>query len=196
MGNCQAAEAATVVIQHGDGKVERIYWSLSAGEVMAANPGHYVALIITTSNPDKNGSSSSSSTSSRAAPTVKNLRLLRPEDTLLIGHVYRLVSFEEVLKEFASKKHARLSKLLISLNKEKSSKKDARRRHRDGGATVTDGGVVAKDVGEARAHEEEEEDEEAQSRASAHDIAGAGRPTLRHSQWRPALQSIAEATGT
>ncbi|RXI07029.1 hypothetical protein DVH24_026165 [Malus domestica] len=41
MGNCQAAEAATVVIQHpGNNKIERIYWSVGAHEVMTSNLGH------------------------------------------------------------------------------------------------------------------------------------------------------------
>ncbi|XP_052195312.1 uncharacterized protein LOC127803253 [Diospyros lotus] len=101
MGNCQAAEAATVVIQHPGNKVERIYWSVSAHEIMNANPGHYVALVVN-------------------SPTVKldngtparQLKLLRPDNTLLIGQVYRLISFEDVLKEFAAKKCLKLGKLL------------------------------------------------------------------------------------
>jgi hypothetical protein len=86
MGNCQASEVATVVIQHpGEGRTERAYWALSAGAVMAANPGHYVAAVIT-SPPDP-------SSGTGAAP-VKHLKLVRPDDTLLLGRVYRLVSFE------------------------------------------------------------------------------------------------------
>ncbi|CAI0430533.1 unnamed protein product [Linum tenue] len=66
MGNCQAAEAATVVIQHpAENRVDRFYWSVSAHEVMNSNPGHY---------------------------------LLKPSDTLLLGQVYRLISFEGALK--------------------------------------------------------------------------------------------------
>lgn len=83
MGNCQAAEAATVVIQHPGNKIERIYWSVSAREIMAANPGHYVALVIT-----------SPVLRTENGVPVKQLKLLRPDDTLLIGQVYRLVSFE------------------------------------------------------------------------------------------------------
>lgn len=83
MGNCQAAEAATVVIQHPGNKVERVYWSVSANEVMASNPGHYVALVI----------ASHTARTENGLP-VKQLKLLRPDDSLLLGHVYRLVSFE------------------------------------------------------------------------------------------------------
>ncbi|CAK7339743.1 unnamed protein product [Dovyalis caffra] len=101
MGNCQAAEAATVVIQHPGNKIERIYWSVSAHEIMTSNPGHYVALIV----------SSPTMRTENGLP-LKQLKLLRPDDTLLIGHVYRLVSFEDVLKEFDAKKCVKLGKLL------------------------------------------------------------------------------------
>lgn len=101
MGNCQAAEAATVVIQHPGNKIERIYWSVSAQEIMTSNPGHYVALVVT-----------SPTLKSENGTPLKQLKLLRPDDTLLIGHVYRLISFEDVLKEFAAKKCVKLGKLL------------------------------------------------------------------------------------
>ena len=83
MGNCQAAEAATVVIQHPGNKIERIYWSVSAHQVMSSNPGHYVALVVT-----------SPTLKSENGTPLKQLKLLRPDDTLLIGQVYRLISFE------------------------------------------------------------------------------------------------------
>ncbi|KAA8522587.1 hypothetical protein F0562_013052 [Nyssa sinensis] len=116
MGNCQAAEAATVVIQHPGNKVERIYWSVSANEVMTLNPGHYVALVVT-----------SPTAKSENGTPLKQLKLLRPDDTLIIGQVYRLISFEDVLKEFAAKKCVKLGKLLkqsggLSLEKKKCSR--------------------------------------------------------------------------
>jgi hypothetical protein len=83
MGNCQAAELATVVIHHPGSKIERIYWSVSAHEVMNSNPGHYVALVV-----------SSPTLKSENGLPLKHLKLLRPDDTLLIGQVYRLISFE------------------------------------------------------------------------------------------------------
>ncbi|XP_022740369.1 uncharacterized protein LOC111292320 [Durio zibethinus] len=101
MGNCQAAEAATVVIQHPGNKIERIYWSVSANEIMNSNPGHYVALVVTSPTlKNENGM------------PLKQLKLLKPDDTLVIGQVYRLISFEDVLKEFAAKKCVKLGKLL------------------------------------------------------------------------------------
>ncbi|XP_031272901.1 uncharacterized protein LOC116131395 [Pistacia vera] len=101
MGNCQAAEAATVVIQHPSNKIERIYWSVSANEIMNSNPGHYVALVVT-----------SPTLKSENGLPLKQLKLLRPDDTLSIGNVYHLISFEDVLKEFAAKKCMKLGRLL------------------------------------------------------------------------------------
>lgn len=93
---------------------------------MSSNPGHYVALVITSpTGRTHNGS------------PVRQLKLLRPGDTLLLGQVYRLICFEgknkisqfvfssiisynlidhfffpDVLKEFAAKKCVKLGKLL------------------------------------------------------------------------------------
>ncbi|KAL8266199.1 hypothetical protein R6Q59_003543 [Mikania micrantha] len=102
MGNCQAAEAATVVIVHPGCKIERIYWSVTARHVMNSYPGHYVAQVIKLPVvKTANGLS------------VKQLKLLRPDHALLIGQVYQLISYEDVLKEFAAKKCAKLGKLLM-----------------------------------------------------------------------------------
>ncbi|XP_010939007.1 uncharacterized protein [Elaeis guineensis] len=192
MGNCQAAEAATVVIEHPSGRVERVYWSLSASQVMAANPGHYVAVIITsTSNSDSHDSSSSRNT------PVKHLKLLRPDDTLHIGHVYRLVSFEEVLREFASKRHVKHSRLLAKQKDKPSSKKAGRggggEPRRGGG-----GGPAAEPESSREMPQAVEppattdaEFEELVRRLACNRRTSSGAAT-RHGQWRPALQSIAE----
>ncbi|KAK4262415.1 hypothetical protein QN277_027977 [Acacia crassicarpa] len=161
MGNCQAAEAATVIIQHPqDNKIERIYWSVSAQKVMNSNPGHYVALIV-----------NSSTLKSPDGTPLKHLKLLRPEDTLLMGHVYRLISFEDVLKEFAAKKCVKLGKLL----KQRGSM-EIQMKNRDNRASNPSAVKVEKEV---------------------HRVANNGRSKAvgRHSgggQWRPALHSIAE----
>ncbi|KAK1439035.1 hypothetical protein QVD17_04850 [Tagetes erecta] len=103
MGNCQAAEASTVVIVHpGPGyKVDRIYCSVTAADVMNSNPGHYVAQLVV-----------KSPTLDNELP-VKQLKLLQPHHTLLIGQVYRLITYQDVLKEFAAKKCVKLGKLLM-----------------------------------------------------------------------------------
>ncbi|RWR77950.1 hypothetical protein CKAN_00645500 [Cinnamomum micranthum f. kanehirae] len=171
MGNCQAAEAATVVIQHPKGKVERIYWSVSANEVMTSNPGHYVAVVIT----------SVSAKSANATP-VKQLKLVRPDDTLHIGHVYRLISFEEVLKEFGGKKYTRLSRW-ISMKPGQAG---------DGGEENTGVGDESNGLDCA------DKDGSKVSLAGnvAEEVSKAGGRSLGvgryHKQWRPALHSIAE----
>jgi hypothetical protein len=101
MGNCQAVDAAAVVIQHqGGGRTELVYWAIPAGEVMAANPGHYVAAVITVPQTPAGagaGTATKGGAAVAAAP-VKHLKLLRPDDTLQLGRVYRLVSFEGTSK--------------------------------------------------------------------------------------------------
>ncbi|KAF3504532.1 hypothetical protein F2Q69_00040056 [Brassica cretica] len=46
MGNCQAVETATTVAQRPDGKLERVYSTVTASEVIKSHPGHHVALLI------------------------------------------------------------------------------------------------------------------------------------------------------
>ncbi|KAJ3673157.1 hypothetical protein LUZ60_006531 [Juncus effusus] len=102
MGNCQVAIAPMTEIQHPEGQTERIYWPIRACHIMDTNPGHYVAVVITRYTTDKNTSKNG----------VKYLKLLCPNDNLLLRNTYRLVTFEEVLREFKSKCRVRLSQLL------------------------------------------------------------------------------------
>ncbi|PWA80265.1 hypothetical protein CTI12_AA198290 [Artemisia annua] len=100
MGNCQAVDAAALVIQHPNGKLERMYWSISASEVMKMNPGHYVSIIIPL--PPSEGED---------AKTVRftRVKLLRPTDTLVLGRAYRLVTAHEVMKVVRAKRHAKMN---------------------------------------------------------------------------------------
>ncbi|KAG9440574.1 hypothetical protein H6P81_020739 [Aristolochia fimbriata] len=180
MGNCQAAEAATVVIQHPGGTVERIYWSVSANEVMGANPGHYVAAVTP-------------AVSANGTP-VKQLKLLRPDDTLHIGHVYRLISFEEVLKEFAGKKYTKLSKLLsmqrqIANSQGKEGRADRRGR---GGAGGCGGGGGRSRGREEKTEKVEQEQGQEQGQVCRVGIARGVPSGTKQRQWKPALQSIEE----
>ncbi|KAG9157406.1 hypothetical protein Leryth_010251 [Lithospermum erythrorhizon] len=183
MGNCQASEAATVLIHHpGSNKVERIYWSISAHEVMSSNPGHYVALII---------ASPVGGRTENGLP-VKQLKLLRPDDTLVMGHVYRLVSFEDVLKEFAAKKCVKLGKLL-----KESGGLDTKRKLPNNVPLLKlkpklPNGNSAKGVSSQQG-----EQEVFQGGGDGSGRIGTSMSSRRHhngggGQWRPALQSIAE----
>ncbi|RDX76471.1 hypothetical protein CR513_43532 [Mucuna pruriens] len=167
MGNCQAAEAATVVIQHPGNKIERIYWSLSAHQVMDSNPGHYVALLV-----------SSPTLKSENGTPMKQLKLLRPDDTLHIGQVYRLISFEDVLKEFASKKCGKLGKLL-----KETGGHGVQMKHKDSRApNPSPSSKVEQEIQRMGNHG-----------SGSSNNKGVGRHFVGASgQWRPALQSIAE----
>ncbi|XP_054807797.1 uncharacterized protein LOC129310015 [Prosopis cineraria] len=107
MGNCQAIDTATLVIQHPNGKVERMYSSVSASQVMKANPGHHVAILI---------SSTSCASQHHRHPhhhlRLTRIKLLKPSDSLLLGHVYRLITSQEVMRGLWAKKQAKMKKIL------------------------------------------------------------------------------------
>jgi hypothetical protein len=99
MGNCQAIDTATLVIQQPNGKEERLYWPVSASEVMKSNPDHYVALLISTTlctSKDKENCSNKTIDNNNNVNNNKvritRIKLLKPTDTLLLGQVYRLIS--------------------------------------------------------------------------------------------------------
>jgi hypothetical protein len=96
MGNCQAIDAATLVIQHPNGKTEKFYSSINANQVMKMNPGHCVALLIsTTIYPNKNieNSPKNNNSETKSNPVrLTRIKLLKPTDDLLLGHVYRLIT--------------------------------------------------------------------------------------------------------
>ncbi|XP_066328419.1 uncharacterized protein [Miscanthus floridulus] len=167
MGNCQAAEAANVLLQHPGGRVERLYWSTSAAEVMRANPGHYVALVtlrVAEERKDAPGGE-------RRTVRLTRVKLLKPKETLLLGHVYRLITTQEVTKA-------------VQARKEKQRKAQQQ--------------LLESRQGTPRGAAEEEDNDEAALDASLDQLArqdnGSRSSSARHRQWRPSLQSIDEAT--
>ncbi|XP_057806281.1 uncharacterized protein LOC131021199 [Salvia miltiorrhiza] len=112
MGNCQAIDSATLVIQHPNGRVDKLYWPVSASEIMKMNPGHYVALLLTTtlysSTAAAAAKNSASVDNSNTPLRITRIKLLRPTDTLALGHVYRLVASKEVMKGLWAKKQAKM----------------------------------------------------------------------------------------
>ncbi|KAF2576214.1 hypothetical protein F2Q70_00000516 [Brassica cretica] len=85
MGNCQAVETATTVAQRPDGKLERVYSTVTASEVIKSHPGHHVALLISSDVPHG------------GSLRFTRIKLLPPSDSLLLGHVDRLISSEGIL---------------------------------------------------------------------------------------------------
>lgn len=100
MGNCQAIDAATLVIQHPNGKEDKIYWPVTASQIMKSNPNHHVALLITSNlcpsrNPlinNKVNPNNNSSSSNDGLVRVTRVKVLRPTDTLVLGQVYKLIT--------------------------------------------------------------------------------------------------------
>ncbi|KAL9677948.1 hypothetical protein QQ045_015786 [Rhodiola kirilowii] len=113
MGNCQAIDAAVLVIQHPDGKLEKMYWSVSASEVMRKNPDHYVSLILPL--PDENSNQEANVEARESKST--HIKLLRSSDTLILGSAYRLIPSKEVLNVLRAKKSARMSMRRVSSDK-------------------------------------------------------------------------------
>ncbi|KAJ8637250.1 hypothetical protein MRB53_011517 [Persea americana] len=169
MGNCQAADAAMVVIQHPGGRVERSYWPLSASEVMRSNPGHYVALV-TLCQP------SEEEKRNNGGIRFTRVKLLRAKDTLVLGQVYRLLTSEEVMKGLWAKKHARMKKNPLDSERKKQIESGAAQTLDCGSdARKTESGNLNQDVKQERNRQK------------------ATQTTVKPSkQWRPSLQSISE----
>uniref|UniRef100_A0ACD5XRQ7 Uncharacterized protein n=1 Tax=Avena sativa TaxID=4498 RepID=A0ACD5XRQ7_AVESA len=176
MGNCQAAEAAEVIIQHPGGKVERLYWPTPAADVMKTNPGHYVALVILRLSPDDKALTGPEAAAAGAgAAKITRVKLLKPKDTLHLGQVYRLITAQEVTKALKARKNDKMRRCEAIKQQheqlrrgdgagqgacDKDAKRDSKDRHR------SPGGAQAQPAGSVK-----------------------GR------NWRPSLQSISEAAG-
>ncbi|XP_068638696.1 uncharacterized protein [Aristolochia californica] len=174
MGNCQAADASTVVIHHPKGgRVERLYWPVSASDVMRNNPGHYVALVTfyhTGEDETRKGN---------GGVRLRRVKLLRPKDILILGHVYRLVSTQEVVKGLWAKKYERERMRKTQLE---SNKRQERPREVQNPASLTDSRPAP-----ALETLNQGDKQERQRPKPSH---LAGRSTLK--PWRPSLQSISE----
>ncbi|KAF3431319.1 hypothetical protein FNV43_RR26050 [Rhamnella rubrinervis] len=175
MGNCQAIDAAALVIQHPSGKIERLYWPISASEVMRLNPGHYVSLIIPlpVSEEDQNNE--------QEQKTVRftRVKLLRPNETLTLGHAYRLVTTQEVMKVLRAKKYAKSKKQQPETVEKLETE-------------------TAPDDKQSSSCEEEGKSDKKTYQAMKHErqrprTASINAAVTRSKYWRPSLQSISEA---
>ncbi|KAL1807242.1 hypothetical protein ACET3Z_030310 [Daucus carota] len=168
MGNCQAVDAAALVVQHPDGRIERMYWSVCVSEVMKMNPGHYVSLIIPLPADGEENLD-------EKAKTVQftRVKLLRPSDKLVLGKAYRLVTSQEVMKVLREKKYARMNKNLRELDTEDQSSSSEAEGISSGPETLS----------QAMRNEGQRQ------RQGSANIA-----VTRSKSWRPSLQSISEAS--
>ncbi|CAL4998785.1 unnamed protein product [Urochloa decumbens] len=168
MGNCQAAEAAAVVIQHPGGKVERLYGAATAGEVMRSNPGHYVALVVLRVSGVGGGGG--------GGVKITKVKLLKPKDALLLGQVYRLITSQEVAKAIQARRQDKTRRC-------GEEAPDDRRRpgHAAGGEARGQSGGA------------EQERKRAEKADRQHRSGGSGGGARGGRHWRPSLQSINES---
>ncbi|OAY61538.1 uncharacterized protein LOC110619701 [Manihot esculenta] len=181
MGNCQAIDAAALVIQHPCGKIERLYWPISASEVMRMNPGHYVSLIIPlpsvhgdqdkTNNPDK-----------KTAVQFTRVKLLRPTDTLALGHAYRLVTTQEVMKVLRAKKYAKM-------NRQQPESVEKPQTASEKTSSDCEAGNKPADMDK----DKEKDHQTTKNERHRPRTPSISSTTLRSKSWRPKLQSISEA---
>ncbi|KAF5741046.1 Serine/threonine-protein kinase TAO3 [Tripterygium wilfordii] len=177
MGNCQAIDAAALVIQHPDGKIERLYWSVMASEVMKMNPGHYVSLIIPLPPAP---SEDVENQEAKKAVRFTRVKLLRPTDTLALGHAYRLVASQDVMKVLRAKKSAKTKRQQL----ESAEKSEMAAEKQSTGLNPGEKSNADKAFQGMK-----------QERHSAR-IASVNSTSMRSKSWRPSLQSISEASST
>ncbi|XP_022965769.1 uncharacterized protein LOC111465553 isoform X2 [Cucurbita maxima] len=203
MGNCQAIDAATLVIQHPSGKVDKLYWPVTAREIMKMNPGHYVALLISTTMVTPNESSNNNETSkvekkenearkvekkenegSSNSVRLTRIKLLRPADTLVLGQVYRLITSKEVMSGLSAKKQAKVKQSQLEAAEKAGRRKERAARGSDSAATAAAGRSVSEDPFQATKHEKNNRPRTSTSTTSA---------IARSRTWQPSLHSISEA---
>ncbi|GMH27624.1 hypothetical protein Nepgr_029467 [Nepenthes gracilis] len=179
MGNCQAVDAAALVIQHPSGKLERLYWPIPASEVMRMNPGHYVSLIIPL--PISEEDQKTDGTSDKKAIRFTRVKLLRRTDSLVLGRAYRLITTQEVMSVLRAKKYAKMKKN----EAESAANKPQRNPDRKSSKREEEAGRS-----EPQKKTQDIKDERRQARAAPVSSA-VGRSNSK--SWRPSLQSISEA---
>ncbi|KAH7529529.1 hypothetical protein JRO89_XSUnG0034900 [Xanthoceras sorbifolium] len=178
MGNCQAIDAAALVIQHPSGKLERLYWPVTASEIMKMNPGHYVSLIIPLPVSDHEHDHDHDHDNQKTVRFTR-VKLLRPSDTLALGHAYRLITSQEVMKVLRAKKYAKTKR---QEQQESVDNLQSAAQEKQSLSSEAEGISGKEDTSQAMKHERH------RSRTSSTNSA-----PMRSKSWRPSLQSISEA---
>ncbi|XP_027124702.1 uncharacterized protein [Coffea arabica] len=190
MGNCQAIDNASLLIQHPNGRVDKLYLPVTASEIMKMNPGHYVALLLTTTicpatssttttaNTKATKHSSNTDFKSNSPVRITRIKLLRPTDSLVLGHVYRLITTQEVMKGLWAKKYAKMRK-----QQSESSEKQVNLTAKE----ISDFEAAVRKYEMERTSQTKHERHRTKTSQSASTIAAKSKA------WQPSLQSISEA---
>ncbi|XP_047073197.1 uncharacterized protein LOC124682585 [Lolium rigidum] len=190
MGNCQAADAAAVVIQHpGDGKVERLYWPATAADVMRKNPGHYVALVVLHVSGGGDAKTDPAVAGGGGARITK-VKLLKPKDTLLLGQVYRLITSQEVTKAVQARRQEKMRACDEVIEQQQQQQRPRLHRRRQPPRPRSDAATEANDEQRQPTDHQERRRLEKDRHRSVTGGGGGGAGRGRH--WRPSLQSITE----
>ncbi|EOA35800.1 hypothetical protein CARUB_v10021031mg [Capsella rubella] len=175
MGNCQAVDAAALVLQHPDGKIDRYYGPISVSEVMRMYPGHYVSLIIplpeTTIPATTTTTTTDDKSVERRVVRFTRVKLLRPTENLVLGHAYRLITSQEVMKILKAKKYAKTKKHQSETTREKK-----------------------KPSLEKKINEESDKNQNLETKDEKQRSMLTSSASSKSKTWRPSLQSISEAT--
>ncbi|XP_058749418.1 uncharacterized protein LOC131635923 [Vicia villosa] len=184
MGNCQAIDTATLVIQQPNGEEKKLYWPISASEVMKTHPDHYVALLISTTlctSKDRENCSNKSDNNkinnNNTNPVrITRIKLLKPTDTLMLGQVYRLISTQEVTKGMWAKKQAKMKR-----NSSESAQKSNQIKER-----------IDKEA--ERSQPENNKEKKSERHESRTKGSSNGGNHNKSRTWQPSLQSITESS--
>ncbi|CAH9078842.1 unnamed protein product [Cuscuta europaea] len=172
MGNCQATietsnPTTVLVIQFpANGRVEKHYSPLSARQVMTAHPGHYVALLLTTTTAA--AAFNATDNKNNAVPVrITRIKLLKPTDTLLLGHVYRLMTAQDIAKGLRVKSG---SKMMMMMSQQRPCSNKFKEKS------------ITSDSNSGLVHKNQQVKDEKHRYSSG--------------RWQPSLLSISEAAGS
>ncbi|KAL0385044.1 UNVERIFIED_CONTAM: hypothetical protein Sradi_2898700 [Sesamum radiatum] len=185
MGNCQAIDNATLLIQHPNGKVDKLYSPVAAAEIMKMNPGHYVALLLTTTFYSSSSVAPAAANNSNIPLRVTRIKLLRPTDTLVLGHVYRLVTSQEVMKGLWAKKQARMQQQQRRKNGEMMTERITSNSDFEAVVRRSDDSHLKNITNQVK---KEERHQRSRNHQTAMNSGGS-----KSRAWQPALKSISEA---
>nr|GMC75898.1 uncharacterized protein LOC109191125 [Ipomoea batatas]GMC86201.1 uncharacterized protein LOC109191125 [Ipomoea batatas] len=166
-----------MLIQHpGGGRVDKLYWPVPASDIMKMNPGHYVALLLTTTTFNPGAAAGATNDNKNNIPVrITRIKLLKPTDTLLLGHVYRLITTQEVMKGLWAKKNGKMKQQAEPIEKQQ--------KMRPKPTSDSKTGLIARS-------ENKEHCNQIKHRSGGNSSAAGA---VKCKAWQPSLNSISEA---